>query len=106
MPAPPLFPAVPVFNFQLIISDAASGPAKSNLFQQGQNLVTNLKSQVFSASFEAVEGLNVELEVETYREGGSNPNPRRFKTRAQYEKLVFKRGVTPNPDLWDWAWQV
>jgi phage tail-like protein len=53
-----------------------------------------------------VSGLNAELEVEEYREGGLNRGPHRFVKWGKYPPLVLKRGVTFNTDLWDWYYQV
>ena len=50
-----------------------------------------------------MSGLNSELEIEEYREGGRNIGPRRFPRWGRYPNLVFRRGVTSRrPLLWDW----
>ena len=46
------------------------------------------------------------METEEYREGGRNSGPHKFIKWGKYPNLVFKRGVTPNTDLWDWYYQV
>jgi phage tail-like protein len=52
--------------------------------------------------FAEVSGLNSELEVEEYREGGRNLGPHRFPRWGRYQTLVFRRGVTTNTFLWQW----
>jgi phage tail-like protein len=102
----PLINPVPVFNFHVLLSDARFGLIPKSPLEFAQLGVTILKGAVFGGSFSSVEGLDGEVEVESYREGGNNGAPRRFKTRVKTHKLVLRRGITPNPDLWDWAWQV
>jgi phage tail-like protein len=52
--------------------------------------------------FSEVQGLNAELDMETYEEGGKQDGPHRFVKRSKFPNLVFKSGVSPNPGLWDW----
>jgi phage tail-like protein len=52
--------------------------------------------------FAEISGLNAELDVETYREGGNNANPLRFPTWGNFTNLVMRRGVSDTTDLWDW----
>jgi phage tail-like protein len=73
------------------------------------NIVTGTKALVGAAvnpangvGFAEVSGLNSELEVEEYREGGRNIGPRRFPKWGRYPNLVFRRGVTDSTFLWDW----
>ena len=54
------------------------------------------------AGFAEVNGLNSEIEVEEYREGGRNIGPRRFPRWGRYPNLVLRRGVTNDTALWDW----
>ncbi len=63
-------------------------------------------TDMLTGTFASVEGLDAQLKVEDYEEGGLNTDVRRFATRAAYGTLTFKRGVTPNPDLWDWQYAV
>jgi phage tail-like protein len=58
-----------------------------------------------TGTFAEVGGLNAEIETEEYREGGRNTGPHKFVKWGKYPNLVFKRGVTPNTDLWDWYYQ-
>lgn len=97
---------IPVFNFHVLLSDARFGLIPKSPLEFAQLGTTIVKGIVFGGSFSAIEGLDSEMEVESYREGGNNAAPLRFKTRIKPTQLVLKRGITPNPDLWDWAWQV
>lgn len=54
------------------------------------------------AGFAEVSGLNSELDIEEYREGGRNLGPRRFPKWGRYPNLVLRRGVTSDATLWDW----
>jgi len=59
-----------------------------------------------AGGFREVEGLDAVSEIETYHEGGHNASEHRFFKRATYPKIVLKRGVTFNSDIWDWHHQV
>ncbi|MGE5372251.1 MAG: phage tail protein [Solirubrobacterales bacterium] len=52
-------------------------------------------------SFSEVRGLEAEIEVEVYREGGSNFD-HVLKKREKYPPLVLRRGFTNNSELWNW----
>jgi phage tail-like protein len=43
--------------------------------------------------FQEVSGLNVEMDVEQYKEGGENRFVHQLPVRAKYEDLVLKRGL-------------
>jgi phage tail-like protein len=94
------------FNFMVTLWDE-DGP-----FETGSELggiagaAVNLAAQWAMGAFSEVEGLDAELEIETYQEGGRNQSPRRFAKVGRYNNLVLKRGVTFHVDLWDWHQQV
>lgn len=46
-------------------------------------------------------GLQMETEVQEYREGGVNTHTWRFATRSKQSNLTLKRGIV-NKALWDW----
>jgi phage tail-like protein len=57
--------------------------------------------------FSEVSGLQVEIEVQDYREGGRNHYVHKLAGPAKYSSnLVLKRGVTDVKTLWDWYWDV
>lgn len=106
---------VPNFNFFVTLSDAegpgtfggpgaggALGTVASNLLSGAINAV----GQFLLGAFSECEGLDAELEIETYREGGRNDSPHRFVTAGRYQNLVLRRGVMTNTDIWDWHEQV
>lgn len=58
--------------------------------------------------FQEVSGLEVEMDVAEYNEGGRNDGVIRRVGRAKYQTLVFKRGMflpsggDAEPELWQW----
>ncbi len=57
---------------------------------------------IVSAGFMEVEGLNVTIEVISYREGIEQPAVRLLPGIANYGPLTLRRGLTTNQELWDW----
>ncbi len=98
---------VPVFNFNVFLFDAkpfSSSPSAIAASLGG--LAIGIGTTVLFGSFSEVSGLNAELEVEEYREGGLNRGPHKLAKWGKYGPLSLKRGVTFNTDLWDWYYQV
>jgi phage tail-like protein len=95
---------VPGFDFNVFMMDAKpeSSLGLTDLAGAGVGLA---KSAVFG-SFSEASGLNAEMEIEEYREGGSNTGPHKLVKWGKYPNLVFKRGVTLNTDLWDWYYTI
>jgi phage tail-like protein len=95
---------VPTFNFRVYFAPAAP---ESNAFDAG-DVVQTAAGQVAATTtpkpigFAEVSGINSELEIEEYREGGRNFEPHRFPRWGRYANLVFRRGVTD--DLFVWSW--
>lgn len=52
--------------------------------------------------FSELEGLQMEIEIEEYSEGGVNDAPHRFPTRLTWPNIVLKRGITNDNNLFDW----
>jgi phage tail-like protein len=107
----------PIFNFRVLFSALApenpaleSGDALAAAGAQAASIVPSAALAAASAQaasgiqagFAEVSGLNSEIEVEEYREGGRNIGPRRFPRWGRYPNLVLRRGVTSNTALWDW----
>src|SRR5262249_11442637 len=65
-----------------------------------------IATDMITGTFSQVDGLEAELKIEDYEEGGLNTDVHRFASRAAYGKINFRRGVTANPDLWDWYYSV
>ncbi len=53
--------------------------------------------------FRDVSGLSMELEEETYNEGGENRFIRHFPVRGRYPDLVLKRGLLANSKVREWC---
>ena len=100
----PLMHPVPVFNFNVFMMDAK--PDSSFGAIDAAAAATGVAKSAIFGSFSEASGLNAEMETEEYREGGDNRGPRKFVKWGKYPNLVFKRGVTMNPDLWDWYYTV
>lgn len=57
---------------------------------------------IIVASVSEVSGLQIEIETETYREGGMNDFVHNFPKGVKYQPLILKRGITDLDDLWNW----
>lgn len=57
---------------------------------------------VCSASFSECDGLELNQEVKTVREGGNNGVQIRMAGPTSYGTLTLKRGLTSSFELWDW----
>ena len=55
-----------------------------------------------NAAFAECDGLEMNLEVKTIREGGANDRQIRLNGMVAYGQLTLKRGMTDNFDLWRW----
>src|SRR4051812_41964618 len=99
---------LPGFNFRVLFSAPApeipaleSGDALAAAGVQAALVVPASAVGIIQAGFAEVSGLNSELEMEEYREGGRNIGPRRFPRWGRYPNLVLRRGVTSDSALWD-----
>jgi phage tail-like protein len=73
---------------------------------RGYNFAVEVEGLV-AGGFSEVTGLNLELEVQEYREGGVNGFTHKRAGPARYpSNLVLKRGLTRNKVLWNWYWDV
>ncbi len=103
----PLFDPVPNFNFTVTMWDV------SKHAEGGIGVGTALASAALSigaellfGGFSEVQGLDADLEIETYQEGGLNTNTHKFMKHAKQSNLIFKKGVTNSTSIWDWHNQV
>lgn len=72
----------------------------------GYNFAVEIEGMVH-AGFSEVSGLQIEIEVTEYREGGVNQYMLKRAGPAKYPaNLTLKKGVTVVHELWDWYWQV
>jgi phage tail-like protein len=58
------------------------------------------------AGFSECSGLNIEVKVMEYKEGGNNSTTLKFPEAAAYSNLVLKRGITRDLDLINWQLDV
>jgi len=56
--------------------------------------------------FSEVSGLQTEIEVQDYREGGVNQYVHRRAGPTKYPSLVLKKGVTDVRTMWNWYYSV
>lgn len=104
----PLFQPAPAFNFTVTMWDV-QGPGYFGLGVAASSSVgvaASVSGGLLFGSFAEVTGLESSVELETYAEGGRNEQVHRFVKGVKFPNLVFKRGVTARPDLWDWHAQV
>jgi len=71
------------FNFSVEITFAGRPPACATLFSE-------------------CDGLELNQEVKTIREGGNNGAQIRLAGATTYGTLTLKRGMTASYDLWEW----
>jgi len=55
-----------------------------------------------NAGFTKATGLDQELDVIEYREGGENAIQRKLPGQAKFAPVVLERGATSNLDMWNW----
>jgi phage tail-like protein len=61
---------------------------------------------IMVAGFSECTGLNIEVKVFEYKEGGNNATTLKFPETATYSNIVLKRGVTRDLDLIKWQLDV
>ncbi len=57
---------------------------------------------ILVASFTEVTGLQSEIVLEPYEEGGLNNFVYQLPTRTKHQNITLKRGFTDNKELWEW----
>jgi phage tail-like protein len=78
---------------------------KDQLFTKDNTTAANFIVEVNAMTigrFSEIEGLQMEVEVEEYNEGGVNDGPHRFPTRLVWPNITLKRGITNDNNLFDW----
>ncbi len=55
--------------------------------------------------FSECNGINLEVEVQEYLEGGMNTHVLKFPGRTKQTPIVLKRGIVDRT-LWDWYWDM
>ena len=64
-----------------------------------------IKSDI-KASFTECSGLGVQIDKETYLEGGVNDQQRIFIKQPKFSDVTLKRGITNDLSFWSWIAQV
>ncbi|MBM3132860.1 MAG: phage tail protein [Chloroflexi bacterium] len=57
---------------------------------------------IAEAAFTEAAGLEAEVEVFEYQEGGNNFFTHKLPGRLKFPNVTLKRGVTTSNELWDW----
>ncbi|MFO8101352.1 MAG: phage tail protein [Dehalococcoidia bacterium] len=57
---------------------------------------------IVTAEFTEASGLEMELDIYEYEEGGNNLFTHKLPGRMKFPNVVLKSGVTDNNDLWEW----
>lgn len=73
----------------------------------GRDFVTTNRFYVeiggsIAASFSECSGLDVQIEKETYFEGGVNNQQRIFLKQTKFGDVTLKRGITDDITFWEW----
>lgn len=89
----------PGFNFAINLMDSASSTGGAIT-----TIAINTLTDNIDAGFNECSGLEMTLEVQEYQEGGNNSTVLKFPARMQWGKLVMKKGILKNSDLWDWIY--
>ena len=55
-----------------------------------------------TAQFDEASGLEAEVEILEYQEGGNNQVTLKLPGRVKFPNVVLKRGVTDSNELWEW----
>jgi phage tail-like protein len=82
-------------------SDNASYPFSAFNFSI-EISVDPVATRICSAAFSECDGLEMNIEVKTIRQGGDNARQIRLAGPGSFGNLTLKRGMTSNFDLWDW----
>src|SRR6478672_5212080 len=88
-------PIVPV-NFLITLIDTSSAMAIAT------SLLSSASNDVALGGFSECSGLEMQLDVEEYREGGRNSEVLQFPTRVKWGKVTLKKGFAMSGELWDW----
>jgi phage tail-like protein len=72
----------------------------------GFNFLVEIEG-ILVGGFSEVTGLQVEIEIHDYREGGLNDYIHKFAGPTRYPvNLILKRGLTTSGTLWQWHQEV
>jgi len=72
---------------------------------QAANFVIEIEG-LLAGGFSDCSGLQIEIEMHEYREGGQNEFVHRFAGATKHPLLVLKHGLSPIDGLWGWLQDV
>ncbi|WNO11499.1 phage tail protein [Teredinibacter sp. KSP-S5-2] len=101
-----LIQPAPQFNFSVVLWDTPQSTEFGDIATSVGSALIDIGSQMLFGAFNEVQGLDSDVEVETYQEGGLNKHPHRFYSKGKYRNLTLKRGCSFNTSMWDWHNQV
>jgi phage tail-like protein len=102
----PLMNPVPGCNFFVFMANEGVVDNAASAATAALSGSISVAKDMITGTFSQIDGLEAELKIEDYEEGGLNTEVHRFASRAAYGKLTFRRGVTPSTDLWDWHYSI
>lgn len=70
----------------------------------GYNFLLEINGLI-TGGFSNVSGLDSEIVLEEYQEGGMNGYTHKFPTRVTYPNLTLSHGLTDIDTLWTWYWE-
>src|ERR1044072_3528885 len=95
------------FRFQIKLRKSAAGESGSPQAEGSPR-----GARLGDGAFQECSGLDLEMDVQEYQEGGRNDGVIRRVGRAKYSNIVLKRGMfygdsgEVNADLWTWLQSV
>ncbi|SDW55092.1 phage tail protein [Paenibacillus sp. CF384] len=57
---------------------------------------------ILAGGFTEVSGLEAEVEIEEFREGGQNGFVHKLPKSTRFSPIMLRRGITSSSSLWDW----
>ena len=89
----------PLLSFNFVVSLVGS----SSTVALAQAINPAAVSEQAAGGFNECSGLEMNLEVEEYQEGGLNGYVHKFPTRVTWSNITLKKGlIAGQTDLWDW----
>jgi phage tail-like protein len=105
---------LPAFRFEVrlvLAADVVAGRQRPPGGSSGYRAPTG-QAMLGSGGFQEVTGLDIEMDVQEYLEGGRNNGTVRRVGRARYAPLVLRRGMFhtkddgADPGLWHWLQRI
>lgn len=92
-------------------SSKSQPQAQPSIYEHIPNYITTNRFYVemessIAASFSECSGFGVNIQKETYFEGGVNNEQRIFLGHAEFTEITLKRGMTDDMTFWDWVTSV